>query len=172
MSAIEETDTTRTAGQDTPGDGQPSGAASTHTVVAAFLPHLAYGDAIHTELGEWELHPEVMEAGVRTAGPRGRRELFLRLVWPAGHDDLAADVRPDGLTLAWSHITGWSVHTLDVGRLLDVHEFVAPSVLAEFMLHLAEHGLNGSWTPGEDAARWEHAGAAELACVLFDEGAR
>ncbi|MDX3748697.1 hypothetical protein [Streptomyces sp. AK08-02] len=172
MSAPGETSTVGTAGKDTPGGDQLSEATSTHTVVTALWPHLAYGDAVHTELAAWELHPEVMEAGVRAAGPRGRQELFLRLVWPAGHLDLAEDVRPDGLTLAWSHVTGWSLHTLDVGRLLDVDEFVAPAVLAEFALHLAEHGLSGSWEPGEDTERWEHAGVVELACVLFDEGAR
>uniref|UniRef100_A0AAU2A2E0 Uncharacterized protein n=1 Tax=Streptomyces sp. NBC_00093 TaxID=2975649 RepID=A0AAU2A2E0_9ACTN len=170
MSAIEETDAARTAGKDTRGGLQPSGAASTHTVVAAFMPHLPYADAVHAELVEWELHPEALEAGVRAGGPGGR-ELFLRLVWPAGHEDLAESVRPDGLTLAWTHITGWSVHTLDETRLLDVDEFVAPAVLAEYVLHLAEHGLEHDWAP-EDPARWEYALVVEIACILLDEGGR
>lgn len=171
MSAIEETAAAGTAGKDTRGGLQPSGAASTHTVVAAFMPHLPYADAVHAELVEWELHPEALEAGVRVGGPGGQRELFLRLVWPAGHEDLAESVRPDGLALGWSHITGWSVHTLGQGRLLDLDEFVAPSVLAEYVLHLAEYGLDRDWAP-EDSARWEHALTVEIACILLDEGGR
>ncbi|MFM9563283.1 MULTISPECIES: hypothetical protein [Streptomyces] len=171
MSAVEGTCAAGTAGKDTSDGIQLSGATSTHTVVAAFMPHLPYGDAVHAELAEWELHPEVLEAGVRAGRGPGGRELFLRLVWPAGHVDLAESVRPDGLTLAWSHITGWSVHTLDVGLPLDVDEFVAPAVLAEYALHLAEHGLDRAWVP-EAPARWEHALVVEIACVLFDEGGR
>lgn len=171
MSAIEETSTVGTAGQDIRGGIQSPGTAFAHTAVAAFMPHLPYADAVHAELAAWELHPEVLEAGVRAGGPGGQRELFLRLVWPAGHEDLAESVRPDGLTLAWTHITGWSVHTLDEARLLDVDEFVAPAVLAEYVLHLAEHGLDRDWVP-EDPARWEHALVVEIACILLDEGGR
>lgn len=167
MSAIEETDT---AGKDTSGGGQPSGAASTHTVVTALLPHLAYGDAVHAEVAEWELHPELMEAGVGVAARSGRPELFLRLIWPAGSIDLGEDVRPDGLTLSWSHITGWSARSGDSGLLLSLHEFAAPPVVAEAALHLVEEGLDCGWTPDPGADRWEHATATRTACLLFATG--
>ncbi|WP_055527741.1 hypothetical protein [Streptomyces graminilatus] len=172
MSGIEGTCAAGTAGKDTPTGGQPSGATSTHAVVTAVMPHLAYGDAIHAELGAWELRPERMDAGVSTAMSDGQQELFLRIIWPVGHDDLGEDVRADGLTLAWSHMTGWTAHTADGELLLDVDEFAAPSVVAEAALHLAEDGLHCGWTPGEDAALWEHAAVADIALVLFDEGGR
>lgn len=172
MSAIEETDASATAGKDTPGGGQPSGATSTHAVVAALMPHLAYGDAVHAELAAWELHPELTEAGVATPPQPRHQEMFLRIIWPAGHGDLAEPVRPDGLTLAWSHVTGWTAHVGTRELALDVDEFAAPSVIAEVALHLAEDGLDCGWTPDEGAARWEHAYAAAIACILFDEGAR
>lgn len=169
MNAIEETDAAGTAGQDTPGGGQPSGAASTHTVTAPapVYPHLAYGDEVHRELAAWELRPEVMDAVLRARVPGGRRELVLLLMWPADHDDLAEDVRPGGLTLAWSHVTGWSVRTAIGGGRLNVDRFAAPAVVAEVALHLAADGLDCGWTPGVDAARWEHADALADACAQF-----
>lgn len=172
MSAIEETDTAGTAGKDTRDGIQPSGATSTHTVVAAFLLQLAYGVAIHAEFAAWELRPERLDTGVSTAEPGGRRELYLRLIWPAESEDLSEDVRPDGLTLAWSHITGWSAHSGDNELVLHANEFAAPSTVAEIALHLVEDGLDCGWQPAPDAVRWEHADLADLACVLFDEGAR
>ena len=172
MSALEETDTAGTAGKNTRGGIQPSGAAFTHTVVAAFMPHWAYGDAVHTELAAWELRPERLDTGVSTAEPGGRRELYLRLIWPAKSADLGEDVRPDGLTLAWSHITGWSAHSGDNELVLYADEFAAPSTVAEIALHLVEDRLDCGWQPGPDAVRWEHAVVADLACVLFDEGGR
>lgn len=175
MSAIEETPASEaagTAGKDTRDSIQQSGAASTHASVVALMPHLAYGDALRAELAAWELHPELTEAGVVTPPQPGRQEMFLRIIWPAGHGDLAEAVRPDGLTLAWSHVTGWTAHVGSRELALDVDEFAAPAVIAEAALHLAEDGLGCGWTPAEDAARWEHAYAAAIACILFDEGAR
>lgn len=172
MSAIEETDAAGTAGKDTSGGGQPSGAASTHAVVTALMPHFAYGDALRAEFAAWELCPELTEAGVSTDPPSGLREMFLRIIWPDGHGDLAEPVRPYGLTLAWSHVTGWTARVGSRELALDVDEFAAPAVVAEAALHLAEDGLDCGWTPAEDAARWEHADAASIACILFDEGAR
>lgn len=166
MSAVEE-DVAGTAGKDTPGGIQLSGAESTHTVATAPLPHLAYGDAVYVEVAEWELHPELMEAGVGVAARSGRRELFLRLVWPAGSIDLGEGVRPDGLTLAWSHITGWSARSGNGELLLNLHEFAAPPLVAEAGLHLVEDGLDCGWTPGPGADRWEHATAARTACLWF-----
>lgn len=169
MSAIEETPAAGTAGKDTPGGGQPSGATSTHagTTGAPVYPHLAYGDAVHHELAEWELRPEVMDAVLRARIPGGRRELVLLLMWPADHDDLAEDARPGGLTLAWSHVTGWSVRTTVGGGRLAVDRFAAPAVVAEAALHLAADGLDCGWTPAEDAPRWEHADTLAEACAGF-----
>lgn len=171
MSAIEETDADRAAGKDTRDGIQLSGAASTHTGTAGapVYPHLAYGDAVHAELAAWELRPEVMDAVLRARAPGGRRELVLLLMWPADHDDLAEDVRPGGLTLAWSHVTGWSVRTAVGGGRLSLDKFAAPAVVAEVALHLAADGLDCGWTPGPDAARWEHADALAAACVQFGE---
>lgn len=172
MSAIEETPAAGTAGKDTRGSGQLPGAASPHagTTEAPVYPHLAYGDAVHGELASWELHPAVVTAGVRTAVPRGPQELVLWLVWPPGHPNLGEDARADGLTLAWSHLTGWCAVVADEDVLLDLDEFAAPPVVAEVALHLAEDGLDCGWRPGEDADRWEHASVTAAACALFAQG--
>jgi len=169
VSAVEETDAAGTAGKDTSGGGQPSGAASTHAgmAVTTVYPHLGYADAVHRELAAWELHPAVVTPGVRTPVPRGSRELVLWLVWPPGHPNLGEDARADGLTLAWSHLTGWCAIVADQDVLLDLDEFAAPAVVAEVALHLAEDGVDCGWTPGEDAARWTHADALADACALF-----
>lgn len=166
MSAIEETHGAGTAGKDTRGGGQPSGAASTRTLTAVY-PHLAYGDEVHRELAAWELRPEVMDAVLRAQVPGGRRELVLLLMWPADHEDLAEDVRPGGLTLAWSPVTGWSVRTAIGNGRLNVDRFAAPTVVAEAALHLAEDGLGCDWTPDPDIPRWDHAEALADACEAF-----
>jgi len=154
------------AGKDTPGGIQPSGAASTHALAAVY-PHLAYGDAVYAEFVAWEMRPEVMDAVLRARVPGGRRELVLLLMWPTGHEDLAEDMRPGGLTLAWSPVTGWSVRTAAQSGRLNVDRLAAPAVVAESALHLFEDGLDSGWTPGEDAARWEHADALAEACAGF-----
>lgn len=166
MSAIEETPAAGTAGKNTRDGGQPSGATFTHADTAVY-PHLAYGDAVYAEFVSWEMRPEVMDAVLRAKAPGGRRELVLLLMWLVGHEDLAEDMRSGGLTLAWSPVTGWSVRTGAEGGRLNVDLFAAPAVVAEAALHLFEDGLGCGWTPGEDAARWEHADALAEACADF-----
>lgn len=169
MSAIEETHAAEGPGESTQGGIRPSVGDATRPMT---LPQLPYGDAVHAELAEWELQPETMEAGADTLVPGGRRELVLRLVWPPGHDDLHPDVRRDGLTITWSHLTGWSARTTAGERLLDVEELAAPAAIAEYALHLAEDGLGYGWVPADTAARWEHADTLAADLAEFDERER
>ncbi|MFI2437440.1 hypothetical protein [Streptomyces sp. NPDC018693] len=151
MTAIEETANTGAAsGKSTRGSDQlPVGDATQSAPV-----HLRYGDAVHAALLAVEMPPNVLEAGIRTTGSRA--EAFLRLVWVPGSEDLAAEGRDDGLSLAWSPSTGWGVQ-IGTDRdlvLLDVDEYAAPDTIADAALHAAEHGFVLAWTPPDPDARW------------------
>jgi hypothetical protein len=132
------------------------------------LPHLPYGDAVHAELAAAGLLP-VLEAGVRRDTP-SHPELYLRLSWVPDHPGLSEEVRPHGLTLAWSHVTGWRAHDRSGDYvLLDVDALAAPKVVQEAGSHLARYHLDGAWEPSDPAARWEYALELDIALVHFDE---
>lgn len=163
MSALEETSTGQ-SGKDIRGGSQPV-VDGVHPALP--WPHLPYGDAVYAEVSAADPHPpEVLEAGLRQ-GAFGA--LFLRLVWPPGHPGLAEGVRADGLSLVWSHISGWSAHTTLDSRELPVDPFAAPEVLADAALHLCEHGLHCEWTPQAAGERWEHAHGLDVALAAFED---
>ncbi|WP_200302280.1 hypothetical protein [Streptomyces adelaidensis] len=130
----------------------------TGTAALLALPHLAYGDAVHSMLGETGLTPDVLEAGVRTEDPGRGPELFLTLSWLAGHPD----VDPAGLDLIWSHLTGWAARIGLDAKPLPLGAFAAPPVLADAVLHLSVNGLEEPWEPADRLAEWEHARALDL----------
>ena len=168
MSAIEET-RSGTPGKSTQGGGLPSVGDATQALA---LPHLPYGDAVYAELAAAGLRPDVMEAGLRASGSGGCTELFLRLVWLDENPALGEAVRPYGLTVAWSPLTGWAAHVADdagdLDALLDVHELAAPALVVDASRHLAKHGTRTSWVPPANG-RWEHAVHLDIALVAFDE---
>ncbi|MFJ5156366.1 hypothetical protein ACIQCF_33360 [Streptomyces sp. NPDC088353] len=165
MTAFTET-TTEGLGQSTRDGSRPSVGDATRALT---LPQLPYGDAVHTALAEAGLAPEVLESGLRT-GLRGSAELFLRLVWPPEHSTLGWAVREYGLTLAWSHVTGWSAHDrYGDCLLLDVDALTAPDLIREAVAHLTCHRMAGGWEPSDRMARWSEAVYLDIALAHFDE---
>lgn len=135
---------------------------------ALTLPQLPYGDAVYAELAAHGLAPEFLETGLR--GKPGLPELYFRLCWTPGHRLLGEAVEPFGLTLAWSHVTGWSAHDCEGGHiLLDLDVLAAPKAVKEAGEHLARHHLDDAWEPTDRTARWEHALYLDIALVRFDE---
>ncbi|TQE35446.1 hypothetical protein [Streptomyces ipomoeae] len=172
MSAVEDTqhggDET---GKDTHGGSQPPvGGVHPDPTPAAPWPHLAYGDAVHAALVAEGLRPDVIEAGRRDR--RAERELYLRLVWLPGHEDLEPDLRRDGMVLAWSHLGGWAATTgpggLDMRHLV-ISDLASPAAVVEAALHLTQDGIDCAWEPADLTARWEYAGELDMALVDFDE---
>jgi hypothetical protein len=134
----------------------------------AVWPHLPYGDAVHTALVAEGLRPDVTEAGRRER--RAERELYLRLVWLPGHEDLEPDLARDGMSLVWSHLGGWAAHShLDVRPLL-IDALASPAAVVEAALNLTQDGIGCTWEPADRRARWADAGALDMALVAFDEG--
>ncbi|MFF8980212.1 hypothetical protein ACF08A_25795 [Streptomyces cellulosae] len=159
------TDTSAT-GKSTRGSGPLSVGEATRTLA---LPQAPYADAVHAALDAVGMVPAVLEVGLRDTRPR-TPELFLRLVWPAGHAALAEAVTGAGLTLAWSHVTGWSAHNADdEAELLDVDPLAAPQVIAAAAEVLTAQALT-RWSPPDDApTRWAEAVYLDLALVRFEE---
>lgn len=138
---------------------------------ALMLPQLPYGDAVHAQLLGVCMPPASFEAGVRR-GLTGAEELYLRAVWPAGTHLLGDKVREYGLTIAWSHVNGWSAHDIDEHcLLLDVDALADPLTIAHAALHLAEEPLDGGepWTPPPYAGRWDDAVYLDIALANYDE---
>ncbi|MFJ5059055.1 hypothetical protein ACIP96_06500 [Streptomyces nigra] len=146
---------------------------STHDVGEATrtltLPQLPYADAVHRELLAVVMPPDTLEVGERRS--KGLAELFMRAVWPVDSHILDEQVCTHGLTLAWSHLTGWSAHDADGNcQLLDVDELADPRFVAHAALHFAEEPLTGTpWTPPPGPARWSEAVYLDIALGLFDE---
>ncbi|MFC3347330.1 hypothetical protein ACFOOM_07750, partial [Streptomyces echinoruber] len=113
-----------------------------HPAEESVFPHLPYADAVYTALAATGQTPEVLESGLRQSA---QGVLFLRLVWPPGHTSLGRAVRGEGLSLVWSHHSGWSAHTACDSRVLDVDTLAAPRLLAHAARHLAAHGLRTRW---------------------------
>ncbi|MET9089655.1 hypothetical protein ABZX77_48695 [Streptomyces sp. NPDC004237] len=173
MTAIDEQQTTGTAQE-----GIPGSQLTVDDATSATHPHLPYADAVHAALAELRLWPDLTEAGTRregtVMGKRQRPELFARLEWLPGHDDLATlDVQAEGLIVEWSHLGGWAIRSGRDLVVLDVDDIAAPATVAEAAMHAALHGLRCACEqppPG----RWEHALYLEIALVAYDErqGAR
>lgn len=153
------------AGKSTSGGGRPSAGDATRALA---LPHLPYGDAVVAELAAARVQaPEVVEAGLRT-GLGVHAALFLRLVWPPKHPGLSEAVRAEGMSLAWSHVTGWSAHTARDSRVLDVDTLADPVLVADAAAHFTRHGLGRPYL-APFAARWQYALELDIALVHFDE---
>lgn len=168
MSAIEETSAAAPVGKCTQGGSLPPVGDATRLVM---FPQLPYADAVHAELLAVAMPPSWLEAGLRR-GCTGMPELYIRAVWPAGTPLLDDAVRRDGLTLAWSHVTGWSAHNaVEDCALLDVDALAAPALIAHAALHFAEEPLDGGepWTPPDGPGRWSEALFLDIALCRFDE---
>ncbi|MGW1039359.1 hypothetical protein [Streptomyces sp. NPDC002547] len=165
MSAIDERPAAAAPGKSTHDSSQLSVGEATWALT---LPHVLYGDAVHAELTAAGLVPAVLDAGLQT-GRRGAGELFLRLVWLPGSRRLGEAARADGLTVAWSHVTGWSAHDRQDRRvLLDVDTLADPALIADAVQHFARHGLARAWV-APFAARWSEAVYLDIALCNFDE---
>lgn len=167
MSALEGTRTATGAGKDIL-DGTLPSVDGVHPALP--FPHLPYGDAVFAEILDTVPHPpEPYEAGV---GWGTHRVLFLRMVWLPEHPGLGEAARADGLTLRWSHVTGWSAHTAVDSRQLPLGPLAEPVLVADAAQHFARHGLSKEWVEPFEA-RWEHAPALDAALTAFeDQGAR
>ncbi|MFE6282466.1 hypothetical protein [Streptomyces sp. NPDC057877] len=163
MTAIEEQTGTAGRGKSTRDSSRLSVGAATRALP---LPHLPYADAVHVELVAAGLEPDRIDAGIRRE-PGGPRELYLTAVWEAEHPDLHGDLWPEGMTVSWSHLTGWSTHDGDTVRaLVDVDAIAPPALIADAALHLAVHGLHVTWVPPV-GGRWQHAPALDAALAAY-----
>lgn len=162
MTAVDETGT---AGSGKSTQGQLSPGEATRILV---LPQLPYADAVHAALSTLGLPPSAYEAGLRR-GRTGAPELYVRAVWPAGAPALTGPARARGLTIAWSHVTGWAAHDADEQcALLDVDVLAAPALVADAARHHAEHGVAAPWVPPADG-RWSDAVYLDIALNRFED---
>jgi hypothetical protein len=133
-------------------------------------PQAPYADAITAALDAVSMPPASLEIGLRT-GRTGACELYAHAVWPVDSPTLAAPARARGLTLAWSHVTGWSVRdTQENHALLDIDPLAAPELVADAARHHARHGIDQAhpWVPPADG-RWSEAVYLDIALALFEE---
>ncbi|MEU0110165.1 hypothetical protein ABZ313_33075 [Streptomyces sp. NPDC006251] len=154
-------------GKSTQGSSQLSVGEATRTLT---LPHLPYADAVLAALDAAGLQPAAVEAGLRR-GRTGTPELYARAVWPAGSPALSDAARARGLTVAWSHVTGWSAHDAEENcALLDVDSLAAPELVADAAQHHARSGVDEArpWVPPAEG-RWSEAVYLDIALSLFDE---
>ncbi|MFM9634344.1 hypothetical protein ACKI10_43185 [Streptomyces galilaeus] len=172
MSAIDEPRTAGVSGQSIHDSVQ----LSVDDATRATLPQTRYGDAVHAALAELVLLPDTLEAGMRIEGDSrpGRlalRELFLRLEWLPGHDDLVqAEASASGMTVQWSHLAGWSMTAAGDLVVLDADDLADPAVIAEAVMHAALCGLRCTCerSPGQ-GARWDQAVYLDIALGRYDE---
>ncbi|MER6834284.1 hypothetical protein ABT320_09830 [Streptomyces cellulosae] len=137
---------------------------------ALALPQIPYADAVYAALLAVGLQPSAYEAGLRR-GRTGAPELYVRAVWPAGAPALADRARSRGLTVAWSHVTGWAAHDVDEQcALLPVDALAAPELVADAARHHAAHGIDPDqpWARPADG-RWTDAVYLDIALTRFDE---
>ncbi|OSZ56280.1 hypothetical protein OQI_33840 [Streptomyces pharetrae CZA14] len=166
MTTAQQTGTVRSE-KSTQGSSQLSVGDATRTLA---LPQLPYADAVLAELDAVGMPPAALETGLRATRP-GLPELFMRLVWPTGSHLLDDGVRDKGLTLAWSHVTGWTAHNgVGDSELLDVDLFADPALVAMAARDLAEQDLSLMWSPPDGTAgRWPEADHLDLALTRFEE---
>ncbi|MFI5995895.1 hypothetical protein ACIBAC_29095 [Streptomyces sp. NPDC051362] len=137
---------------------------------ALTLPQLPYADAVVAELDAACMPPVAVEVGLRDTKP-SHPELFMRFVWPVGSNLLDEGVQNRGLTIAWSHVTGWSAHPADEApELLNVDALADPRAIAYAALELAEQPLTGTWTPPTEllAGRWSSSVYLDIALIHFE----
>ncbi|MFJ9243774.1 hypothetical protein [Streptomyces sp. NPDC101776] len=166
---VEETSAAAEARKSTHDGSRPSVGDATRALMG--VPQLPYADAVHAELLAQCMPPAAVETGVRD-NRSGAPELFLRAVWPAGTAFLGGLVRDRGLTLAWSHVTGWSAHdAYGVCRLLDVDALADPRLIAHAAVHLAREPLDEGalWAPLPGLGRWSEAVYLDIALAHYDE---
>ncbi|MFF6825019.1 hypothetical protein [Streptomyces longwoodensis] len=136
----------------------------------AVLPQLAYADAVWAAHETLELIPDALETGVRAESPGGGQELFIRLEWLPGHDDLLHPaVRRDGLTVEWSHLAGWIVRSGADVHAPPVDQLAAPEAVAWLSMHAALCRPGCACAKREDSGRWEHAVYLEIAIGHYTE---
>jgi hypothetical protein len=164
VSAIEEQSAGST-GQSIQGSGQLSVDDATRDT----LPQLRYADAVHAALRAIEVLPDAVDTGLRVEDLNGPRELFIRLEWLPGHDDLVPDaLSKAGLVVRWSHLAGWSACSGAELVDIDVDELADPLTVAEAAMHAVLCGLACACEkppPG----RWEHAVYLDIALVAYEE---
>jgi hypothetical protein len=165
VSAIEET---RPAA---PGKStHDSGQLSVDDATRATLPHLRYADAVDAAFQDLRFLPDALEMGLRREPGAGGRELFLRLEWLPGHDDLVPPgMQADGLTVEWSHLVGWLVRSGDELVVPDVDQLADPAAIAGVAMHSALHGLRCACDKPEASARWTDAVYLDIALTRYDE---
>ncbi|MBK3575105.1 hypothetical protein JHN63_15050 [Streptomyces sp. MBT65] len=133
------------------------------------LPQLRYADAVHAALRPIDLLPDALDVGLHIEDMNGPRELFIRLEWLPGHDDLVPDeLNTAGLVVRWSHLAGWSACSGAERVGFDIDELADPATVAETAMHAVLCGLSCACekpAPG----RWEHAVYLEIALVAYDE---
>lgn len=137
------------------------------------LPQLPYADAVHRQFAELAFLPDTIEAGMRretvglTCG-----DLFVRLVWLPGNDDLVPSrVRADGLVVQWSNLAGWSVECgEDLLVLEQLAELADPGQVADVAMHAAVYGLSGNEQLPGNPTRWSQAHVLEAALLRYEEG--
>ncbi|MEU3256151.1 hypothetical protein, partial [Streptomyces sp. NPDC006997] len=156
-------------GKSTRSGTQPFVGDATHA--PSVLPHLPYAYAVLDELTVWTgagLEPSRADAGVRRESG-GPRELYLTAVWEPEHPDLNGDLWPEGMTVSWSHLTGWAADDGTDVRALDGLDPVAPpELVADAVLHLAVFGLHTAWVP-PIGGRWARAGSFDGAMNAWRE---
>ncbi|AVV46429.1 hypothetical protein PYK79_45110 [Streptomyces sp. ID05-04B] len=148
-----------------------SGRLSVDGATRATLPHLPYADAVDRALAAMEFLPDTIETGMRKEpGPSGQRELFLRLEWLPGHDDLVPDaICASGLVVQWSHLAGWSARADDDLVALAIADLANPALVADAAMHAALHGLRCACEKPDADGRWEQAVYLDIALVAYDE---
>jgi hypothetical protein len=164
VSAIEE-QAVGSAGQSIQGSSQ----MSVDDATRATLPQLRYADAVHAALDAIEVLPDTLDTGLRVEDLNGPRELFIRLEWRPGHDDLVPDaLNKAGLVVRWSHLAGWSACSGAELVDLDVDELADPVTVAEAAMHAVLCGL-GCACEKPPPGRWEHAVYLDIALVAYEE---
>ncbi|MEU5111677.1 hypothetical protein AB0G64_09275 [Streptomyces longwoodensis] len=164
MSAIDEP---RAAGSEA---GKSIRPMTVDEATRAVLPQLAYADAIWARHRDLEMVPDALETGVRREALGGDQELFIRLEWLPGHDDLVHPaVRRDGLTVEWSHLAGWMVRSGADVHAPAVDKLAAPRAVGVLSMHggLCRPGCTGAEQRAAD--RWEHAVYLEIALGHYAE---
>ncbi|HET9381487.1 MAG TPA: hypothetical protein VFP69_11735 [Streptomyces sp.] len=167
MTAVDESSVPAGAGKCTRGQ-TPVGEATRACLIRDLtLPHLPYADAVVAALDAAGVPPAVVESGLRDLRAP---VLFVRAVWPAGSEVLAEGVRDRGLTLAWSHVTGWSVHDADgTAALLGLDVIAAPELVADAARCCAGHGVDAARRLPPASGRWADAVYLDIAAARVEE---